>query len=297
MAEGPAVDVTATAGLYCQIAGVLAGFAFTGLHQYLTRRKAVAAGGGHEREGPVALSLFAALTALTICSLVYAILAGGRPNSGPALTGLIVYGPVFSLAVLAMFHAVVLLLPTENKNLGLVAWGARVIVSIVGPTIVMAIVSVGATYVIYVADCGTACDPWHPLLLSKAVGWLGIVMSATVFLGSIVAFRFSSSFRIKQEDLWAAAPACLVLVVSMLSLFIIFWLATLPPDFRAGGTHLAVIDILAFLVVGAFSVLTVATTAGAPSFSEIYGWLRESDIGVPPAPGDQEEQRVHSISG
>ena len=122
MGEGPALDVTATAGLYCQIAGVLAGFAFTGLHQYLTRRKADTTDGGAKREGPVALSLFAALTALTICSLLYAILAGGRPNSGPALTGLLIYGPIFGVAILSMFHALVRLLPTDDKNLDLVAW-------------------------------------------------------------------------------------------------------------------------------------------------------------------------------
>src|SRR5262245_25130587 len=87
MGEGPVVNVTATAGLYSQVAGVLAGLTFTGLLVYLSRRQAA---DDRQREDVMASSLFVAFVALTICAVVYAVFAGGLPNSGPAPIGLIV---------------------------------------------------------------------------------------------------------------------------------------------------------------------------------------------------------------
>jgi hypothetical protein len=96
-----------------------------------------------------------------------------------------------------MFHTGVILLPPNNPNLA--ARGARFIVSIVDPTIVMALVSVGTNYVIYVAGCTTSCGAWLQLVSSKPIGRPEIAMSALMFLNSIIVFRLSSRFRLSAR--------------------------------------------------------------------------------------------------
>ena len=124
-----------------------------------------------------------------------------------------------------MFHAVVFLPPTNNPNLDLTAPSARFIVSIFDPTIVMALVSVGANYVIYVADCTTSCGAWLQLVSSKQIGRPRIAMSALMLLNSSIVFRLSFRFPIKHQDFWAVMPACLMLATSMASALFILVLA------------------------------------------------------------------------
>jgi hypothetical protein len=196
-----------------------------------------------------------------------------------------------------MFHAMALLLPTNNPNLDLVTWSTRFMVSIIGPTIVMALISVGADYLIYVAECATPyCGSWLGSILSKPTGWLEIAFSPLMFLGSIVAFRRSGR-PIKRYDFWAVMPACLVLAVSMVSALFILVLAALPTDFQLNDTNLILIDVSAFLFVGSFSMLTSVTTGEAPGFSHIVKSLWKRGMGPPSgAPGDQEEDNNRTRS-
>src|SRR5262249_30490492 len=89
MAE-PVADIGALASLYSQLAGVLAGFAFTALVIYLGREGDEPDPNGLKRA--VSVALFSALTSLIISAILFTILAGAAAKLGPALTGSVVYG-------------------------------------------------------------------------------------------------------------------------------------------------------------------------------------------------------------
>lgn len=102
-------DIATTAGLYSTLAGLLAGFAFTGLVLLLTSRMA------SQVTRPTAFadatrSLAGAFAALVLCSLNYATLGGETVSAGRATAEEMVTGISFGVSVLLVLHAVVLLL-------------------------------------------------------------------------------------------------------------------------------------------------------------------------------------------
>lgn len=283
MGQGPMVDVTQTAMLYSQVAGVLAGLTFTGLLLYLTTRHEPADHGKREREEALkdaredatASSLFAAFTALTICAFIYAALAGGKSESGtgPAPTGLIVYGVVFGLAILAMFHAAFLLLVTYSPDLEGTISIARRSVYIFGPTIVMGLISLGAIYVAR-ASCTQSCD-FRDLSTSIKLSAIGTPLILVVSIISYYVYpsRSQSEHEPIEYKRWSVRPARFVLVISMLSPLAMIWLATLPADFQPSERIAIWIIVGAFLVLGAFLALTTASFAitGLSRRSQLVG--------------------------
>ncbi|PRY36625.1 hypothetical protein LY71_12546 [Geodermatophilus tzadiensis] len=102
-----AVDEAAIGGLYSQLTGVLAGFAFAGLALVITQRLT---SDPDEHQDEVeetdnsALLLFAAFLGLALCSLGYAVL-GGEENRNLATVEHVVMGVGFTSAGLLMLLA------------------------------------------------------------------------------------------------------------------------------------------------------------------------------------------------
>src|SRR5690242_12239393 len=93
----PLNSLTTTAQMYSQIAGVLAGFAFTALLGYIRRDQV--------GSGSVTIVLFCTTATLIECAILYSILAGGQAASGNSYSGLVIIGPSFALAIASMFYS------------------------------------------------------------------------------------------------------------------------------------------------------------------------------------------------
>ena len=181
----PFVNIGQTASLYSQIAGVLAGFAFTVLVTFLGRSTAVTGSTEAEQRaerGAIASVLFSTLAALIICAVLYGILAGAAPESGNAQSGLLLYGPAFSLAVLSMFYATGLAaLPFEHLTAMLDV--VRVLVCVSSPALSTVLVA-GAANDICETTPGRcvnapALDPVHPFGFGLVLAVLVALISGT----------------------------------------------------------------------------------------------------------------------
>jgi hypothetical protein len=105
MAES-GIDLGNTAGLYSQIAGVLAALAFSALLNYLRRPSPEEESTSTYRDTTVVL--FTTIGALTLCAITYGQVAGGPVDQGAAYSGFFLIGPAFCLAILGMFYAILL---------------------------------------------------------------------------------------------------------------------------------------------------------------------------------------------
>jgi hypothetical protein len=107
-------DVAATAGLYSQLAGVLAGFAFGALVVVLTSRSTA------ERslmaDGETARTLTSCFIGLILVSLTYAVLAGETTNAGRAAMVELVAAPGFIATGLLLILSIVTLLDATEKT-------------------------------------------------------------------------------------------------------------------------------------------------------------------------------------
>ena len=138
----PTVNIGSAATAYSQVAGVLAGFAFTSLLFYLQPsnwkfdKTSSRAKGRHDEDGNahvlVATVLFCRLVALIICSILYGLLASNEPASGLSFTTIFVNGPAFSVSILSMLYATGLAARTI-RQLAPMMFVVRWIVALIGP--------------------------------------------------------------------------------------------------------------------------------------------------------------------
>ena len=132
-------NVATTAGLYAQITGLLAGFAFTAIVLLLSFSEARER---HDRlrtaASTVSLTLFAAFVSFILMNLMYSVLAGedimaARPR---AATEELVNGLPFGLAVIMLFHGLTLLMNAGNVPAAAIRV-ARTVTVVVAPGLVM----------------------------------------------------------------------------------------------------------------------------------------------------------------
>jgi hypothetical protein len=197
LAYEPFVNITGTAQMYSQIAGVLAGFAFTALLGFLRSGTKLADEQGGLSANytlrSVSLVLFSAMTALIISAVLYGILAGGEDASGSSFSAVVIDGPSFSIAILGMFYAIGLA-ATPYPHLDAMLAAVRVIVGVVGPAVALVLVDT-AVLDIYHYRCGfyspsSTCNeaaqlrPDHPYGFGLSLTLLGFIVSM------VVLFRF-----------------------------------------------------------------------------------------------------------
>lgn len=251
-AAEPIADIGALAGLYSQLSGVLAGFAFTALIIYLGRERDEPDPTGLKRA--VSVALFSALTSLIIVAILYTVLAGAADKPGPALTGTLVYGLPFGLSVLALFHAITLqALP--YRYLHGMTQTAVVIVGVIGPTIVMALIA-GAVIDLHRLGCASVpCDLAPEYALSRPLGW-GLFLTGILAISSL-AIRLWLPRLLPFRTWMSVVPTYMVLGVSIAAIVGAVVLTAMPSDWRpANGPVMALLTIT-FLLLLAFSTASV----------------------------------------
>jgi hypothetical protein len=100
-------NIGSTATAYSVLAGVLAGFSFTGFQMLLASNPDV-----RRERGPVGRVLAAAFLALVLSGFDYASLAGAPVADGAAITEELLLGPGLAMSVILVLYAMVLILET-----------------------------------------------------------------------------------------------------------------------------------------------------------------------------------------
>jgi hypothetical protein len=184
-------DISATAGMYSQLTGVLAGFAFVAITLVLA--------GDHRRKGEevagdvretttdvhVLLALVAAFLGLIIATLEYAVLAGERACGlmlGRAASEEFLGGIIFAFAVFVLLYAVVQMV--AHSGLPRIGEHVRVIVTLFGPPLAILFLAVAAQDV--------ANTPWLSVGLSTVqpqhtqfadvIEWLALPLPVVMLL-------------------------------------------------------------------------------------------------------------------
>ncbi|WP_422733906.1 hypothetical protein ACN26Y_28705 [Micromonospora sp. WMMD558] len=280
MADTPFINISATASLYSQIAGVLSGFAFTTLLSYLNRHTeepiepTPEQGAAHqllsEVRRQVTIVLFNTLGALVVCAVLYGMLAGGPPDTGNSLSGIMVNGPAFGLAILGMFFATALA-ATPFKHLEPMLASARVLLAIVGPAIAMLLVA-AASMDLFIKQCRDVapagpCAATSQLTLTRPYGlgvWLTVLL-ALIGVVALIAFRTPQS----PAPAWTArAMAWLIIGVPAITVVGAIAVATMPADYLLPDPLKIVIELATFAILALFAVLAARTCHHHPSNTE-----------------------------
>jgi len=264
------VNIGNTAGLYSQIAGVLAGFAFTGLLLYLNgaRGEGVSiqetdSGGLYDSRQDVAVVLFNTLGALIICAILYGELAGGDPASGIAFSSILLNGLAFSLAILGMFYATALA-ATPFAHLTAMVAAARFLVGMIGPTICMALIA-SAALDLDVARCTAStksparaeeiCRGTERVTLNSAYGLALLFTILTASIGLFLLFWFRRPAA--QSRHWVPLViAWIILGAAIITVGVNVYLTTQPKDYLLSDATLRVMLIVTFLTLCCFSGMT-----------------------------------------
>jgi hypothetical protein len=266
----PFVNIGNTAGLYSQIAGVLAGFAFTGLLLYLNGARGEEAstqetdsGAPYDTRQDVAVVLFNTLGALIICAILYGELAGGDPASGIAFSSVLLNGLAFSLAILGMFYATALA-ATSFAHLTAMVAAARFLVGMIGPTICMALIA-SAALDLDVARCTAnaksperveeICRGAERVTLNSPYGLALLFTILIALISLILLFWFRRSAA--QSRHWIPLViAWIILAAAIITVGVNVYLTAQPKDYLLSDVALRVMLIVTFLTLCCFSGMT-----------------------------------------
>jgi hypothetical protein len=216
---------------------------------------------GRERDEPdplglkraISVALFSALTSLIIVAVLYTVLAGAAAKTGPALTGTLVYGLPFGLSVLALIHAVALQALPYRYLHGMTRT-AGVIVVVIGPTVVMALLS-GAVIDIYRTTCGEACDVGAQFAVSRPLGW-GLLLTAILLVVSVATLLGLP--RLVPYRAWMpVVPTYMVLGVSIIAVIGAVALTSAPATWSPSDGLIVALLTTTFALLLAFSATSV----------------------------------------
>ncbi|WP_157979533.1 hypothetical protein [Kribbella monticola] len=263
IANEPFVNITGTAQMYSQIAGVLAGFAFTALLGFLRN--------GASEEDPdggvtanytlrsVAVVLFSTITALIISAILYGILAGGQPASGTAFSTVFIDGPAFSLAILGMFYAIGLAAsPYSHMDAMLAA--VRILMGVVGPAVSMLLIST-AVLDIYHFKCKftqlhNTCNDGAQFLPTRPYG-LGVWLTFFGIVGSIMLCVYFRNPPSKRPPEIPAVISCIVFSTSVAAVLGVVAMTSAPAEYVLPDWLLRAALVVVFILVYTISILTM----------------------------------------
>jgi hypothetical protein len=112
-------NISATAGFYSIVAGVMAGFAFISLSYFITAPHRAGDGQGEQRDkyNLAVQALGAAFVALLLSCIAYAVMAGEHLPGGRASTIEVFAGCGFALAAIQLFYAIVLIIQAHHPEI------------------------------------------------------------------------------------------------------------------------------------------------------------------------------------
>jgi MFS family permease len=254
----PIGNVGQTASLYSQVAGVLAGFAFTVLVGFMARSAPDADGDAPAQESEraaIAAVLFSTLAALIICAVLYGILAGGLPDSGNAQSGLLLYGPAFSLAVLSMFYATGLA-ALSYQHLHAMLEIVRFLVCVTTPALSIVLIA-GAANDICASARGrcmrtSALNPEHPFGFGMVLAMLVGTLSAT----ALQRYKHRPLQAVRRQSL-AGAAVWVVLTAALAAAVLAVVLDLEPAAFVVSHWALYLVEVCTAVLLQSFALLAV----------------------------------------
>ncbi|MEU5725022.1 hypothetical protein ABZ783_24795 [Micromonospora sp. NPDC047738] len=238
------MQTEALAGAYAQVAGLLAGFAFVCLANYLgSDRRRTNTSSADVLGRRISVTLFSAFAALVLISVLYALLTGEGDATARANTGIVIIGLPFGLSVLTLFFALTLM-ATERDFNEMIRLG-RVLVVIVGP----AIVHLRLMNALSVLETKATAQP--------SPYQLGIALVVALLMVSSVAYLTTKTNRDdqhRQKPLIAtAATTHAGLLIAVAAAFLASFVAAQPEAYKPARVTLYVIAIAAFVLLAAFA--------------------------------------------
>ncbi|MEV0719355.1 hypothetical protein [Asanoa sp. NPDC050611] len=282
----PIVDVTEAASLYSQISGVLAAFAFAGLMAYLVEGDRRRPGSESDQaERPVTVSLFLTLVSLIVVAVLYAILAGGPPDSGAGYLGIMIYGLAFALSILSMFHAITLL-AERSRGLRSVTPVFRLWTSLAGPALTVLLVSSASLDVFFKVngkDASTVGQLW-PI---RPFG-LGLALTGVLLLTIGLASRRVSKLKFEWPWWCPVIPAAVAASTALLAAATAVVLLMQPQSFVPSDALLIVLVSIAFLFSLSFALFSLINMPSSRTEAHSAG---------PPESDQEPEPDVLSAAG
>jgi hypothetical protein len=238
--ENESLNVGSLASQYAQIAGVLAGFAFTGFAIFLTSDRPANA-------EAVAASLFSAFAALVLTAILYALLSG-EPSPHRRAIGACVYGLPFGLAVITMFQTLALM-SAGAAGLGEAVDLGRFLVLAVGPPILMARLTIAAGYLKSPTPSGRG---------AHVIGW--------VFFGLLIVggvFMAAARPEVPLELPHVLGVAGIGLISTVAVGLVSPWVSTRPFNYVPGRWFVVVFLVLSLLAIVLFMLTADAAVRAA----------------------------------
>ena len=312
---GPLANISATAGLYSQLAGVLAGFAFTALLLYLSRTlgpehrhaetarlqgaaipsddAVVGASSARESEGSrvdrqVTVVLLHTLGALILSALLYGVLAGFPPDSLNAFSGMLLNGPSFSLAILGMFYATALV-ASQFAHLAQMVSSARILLGAIGPVGAMVLIAPAALD-IHLRGCLTAaggdaarCPAAAQFAITRPYGY-GIGLTALMLVITTAALTLQRNPTRPPAGWVPRAMALGIIGTAAGTVGGNAFLATKPVSYRLPDTALFAILSATFVLLTGFGLLAARSCHHFPAHPARPATARvDTPVGPPPA--------------
>lgn len=224
--SGPTYDTVATAGLYAQIGGVFAGFAFTALIIILRPRE-----GEHRVEG-LPLTLLAAFFSLVVSAITYAVLAGERMAPGRARVEQLIASLPFAMSIIMLLYGVSLLMAASSVVQRSSVRASQVLAAVAAPTLSMFFLTLAALDVETMRIVShRAVDPTYCGSL-EPIRTIGRVLIALLLILLIFAATWRPGGRLRRtaRDLRSAAPL-LALAMTMLAAVGVGLVSTQKPQF------------------------------------------------------------------
>jgi len=276
----PTFKITATAALYSELAGVLAGFAFTALMLLATTQARQGEDGGGEFSDAMRI-LVAAFLSLLLVSVNYAVLAGDPGTDGRTASEEPIVGIGFATAGILVIYAVASTLRAANQllkapsqaSIDVEASTRHVLAVAFAPTLVLFIYIAVQDYEDF------RYRPCHQVTSLDHLGWLLVAIQVVVsWIGYPLIYNLSSRGKMHSLPIGSAALISRVLLTITFSSTISYALVdsylapidTLPP---AVPTLCLLVFSLAMLGL----VWHLGITGGISKFRSVHHEIRSPD--------------------
>lgn len=243
------------AALNSQLAGVLAGLAFTTLLIYITRSHHA----GHRTvHTGVASSLFAAFVSLVMCAINYGTVASATPDVAQTHALMLVHTPVFGMAIMLLFLSIAIA-AYANEYMQAARMLCKVVIVVIGPAIIVGELGLGVL-TLFQEECGNDCAyPDNRHLWDQPSTW-GFAAALGVFaLG--FGFMFLPRRHMRPQhassSLTYNLPAYVTLVVMVIDFVMHVLISMQSLNYRPTDHMLIVAELICAVIVAVFSLLCV----------------------------------------
>jgi hypothetical protein len=273
----PAFNIAATSGFYAQMAGLLAGFAFTAIIFLLSSPTLASSSKRQPEKSGVVLTLFAAMVALVISTLTYSVLAGEQEARGRAAVQELTDGLPFALAIMMLFHGVTRLMSGDGWVDDIAIRTGQAITGVITPVLAMFYL-VSATLDNEHARIATLRES-NPAFCGDVglVNYTGFGLVLLLLTILVITWIRTPSLRSREwAHRWRAAVPLCVLAVSVASAVLAGVVSMQKPAFGLPSWAVVVFLSLSWLIFAVLALLVL--------------WDRAASAGRAPAEAEDERQ-------